>query len=123
MPTFDKKIGKNSELRPIPNKKIGENLFKELKLILAKKISKNLNKKLKLKFIYNDHHLKKETIMMIIETSSKVYKLKTYNKVIANLIHNTRWQQSIKKEINNLKIYHTWKYKKLLENKMVIRYK
>ena len=40
--------------------------------------------------------------MSIIETSSKVYEPKTYDEVIADPIHGTRWRQAIE-EIHNLR--------------------
>ena len=61
--------------------------------------------------------------MSIIKTNSKFYEPKTYDKVIIDLIHNTRWRQTIEKKIHNLEIYYTWEYKKSLESKKAIRYK
>ena len=52
-------------------------------------------------------YLKKEPIISITDISSKIYKPKTYNEVIANPIYSTRWWQVIKEKIHNLKIYHT----------------
>ena len=69
-----------------------KNSYKELGPTLTKKISKSLNKKLGLSFIYNDIYLKKEIIILIIKTKSKIYELKTYDKVIINPIYNIKWQ-------------------------------
>ena len=70
---FDERIGENSELKPTLDKKIGKNSYKELKSTSAKKIGKSLNKKLGPSFAYNDMHLKKQAVMLITETSSKIY--------------------------------------------------
>ena len=68
-------------------------------------------------------HLKKEATISIIETSSKIYKPKSYDKTIADPIYGTRWRQAIEEKIHNLEIYHTWKYEELLESRKVIEYK
>lgn len=88
--TFDKKIGKNLELKPSSNKKIVKNLYKELGLTLTNKISRNLNKKLWPSFTYSHMYLKKKTAILIIKINNKVYKLKTYNEIITNLIYCIR---------------------------------
>lgn len=41
-------------------------------------------------------------IKFLTETSSKMYKPKTYNKVIDNLIHKNRWHETIDKKLSNL---------------------
>lgn len=104
--TPNKRIDENLGLEPTFNNKISKNLYKKLKLTSAKKINKSLNKKLESSFIYNNIYIRKETIISIIKIWSKVYKLKTYNETIANLIYGIRWQQVIKKEIYHLEIYH-----------------
>ena len=109
-PILDKRIGKNSKLESTPEKKIGKNLYKELKLTPAKKIGKSLNKKLKLSFTYNNMYLREKAAMSITKTRSKVYELKTYNKAISNPIHSIKWQQFIEEKIHNLEIHHTWEY-------------
>ena len=91
-PTPGEKIGKNSELGLTPNEKIGENSYKELRPTLAEKIGKSLNKKLEPSFAHNDKLLRKEAAISIIETSSKVYKPKTYDKAIIDIIHSIRWR-------------------------------
>ena len=52
--------------------------------------------------------------MLIKETCSKVYKPKTYNEAIADLIHGTRWRQ------HNLQIHHTWEYEERPESRKAI---
>ena len=119
-PTPNTKIGENSELGSTPDERIGKNLYKELKPIPTKKIGKSLNKKLEPSFAHNDIYLKKEAAILITKISSKVYKLKSYNEVIADLLHSTRWRQAIEEEIYTLEIYHTWDYKELPEGKKAI---
>ena len=82
-----------------------------------------MNKKLRPSFTHNDMHLRKEAVMSIIETNSKVYEPKSYDKAIANPIYGTRWRQAIEKEIHNLKIHHTWEYEELPEGRKTIRCK
>ena len=72
------------------NKKINKSLYKKLKSNNIKKIDKNLNKKLKPSFIYYNIHLRKIFFILIIKINSKIYKLKTYNKIIKSLIYNIR---------------------------------
>ena len=78
-----------------------------LKSTITKRINKSLNKELSLSLICNDIYLKIEVIVSIIKINSKVCELKIYNKIIADLIYSIKWQQVIKKEIYNLKIYYT----------------
>ena len=89
-PTSNERIGKNSELGPIPDKRIGKNLYKELRPTAARKIGKSLNKKLGPSFTYNNMHLRKKAMILITEISNKIYKQKSYNEVIADPIHNIR---------------------------------
>ena len=88
--TSNEKIDKNLKLKSSPDEKIGDNLYKKLESTLAKKIGKNLNNKLSLSFTYNNMHLRKKFAILITRTNKKVYKSKTYNKAITNLIHSTK---------------------------------
>lgn len=43
--------------------------------------------------------------MSIIETRSKIYKPKIYDKAIYNLIYRQGWQKTIENKLRNLKNY------------------
>lgn len=60
---------------------------------------------------------------LVIETSSKVRKPKTYNKAINNHIYENRWHKVIDKELWNLNTYQTWCYTSLSDNQKGISYK
>lgn len=49
--------------------------------------------------------LTQKQAIFIIETLSKIYKSKTYKKVINNLIYSQHWRKTIKKELQNLENY------------------
>lgn len=58
-----------------------------------------------------------------IESSSKVHKPKTYDKIIDNLIYKNKLCKAIDKELWNLDSNYIWYYKKLLFTKKKIRCK
>lgn len=54
-----------------------------------------------------------DVVMLMIKASSKIYKLKSYDKTINNLIHGWPQKKAIKKKLHNMKIYQTWEYDEL----------
>lgn len=58
--------------------------------------------------------------MLALETKRKIYKLVSYNKAIANLVHITRWYQAVNKKLYNLDQYNIQTYKKVPKNQKVI---
>lgn len=55
-------------------------------------------------------------MISIIEANSKVYKLKTYNKIANNPIYRKYQKNAINKKSFNLKLYNIQKFKKFLSN-------
>lgn len=72
-------------------------LTQRLKVNLGRKLGKNLLDKLV--------RLIQKLVKLVIETISKVHKLKIYNKAINNLINKNKWQKVIDKEFWNLNSY------------------
>lgn len=44
-------------------------------------------------------------VKIFIIINCKIYKYKTYNKIINNLIYKNRWCKTINKELQNFKTY------------------
>lgn len=55
-----------------------------------------------------------------MKTIRKIHKLTNYKQLISNQIYKKRLKKTIKEELQNLKNYYTWKYKKLLANYKII---
>lgn len=49
----------------------------------------------------------------MVENISRIYKFIIYKKAINDLTYKKIWQETIKKELQNLKNHHTCKYIKL----------
>ncbi len=61
-----------------------------------------------------------ETAMSITEYSSKIYEPTSYEKATNDPVHDKRWQEAIKEELQNLKNHQTWEYNKLLSDRKAI---
>lgn len=69
------------------------------------------------KHIYKNVRIVESTIFTL-KTSSKVYKLKYYDRTVTDLIHGTGWRQTVEEELHNLR-----KYNILSQIKLLIRQK
>lgn len=49
----------------------------------------------------------REFVKSVTEVNSKVQKLKTYNKVINDFIHENSWHEAINEELGNFNAYQT----------------
>lgn len=61
-----------------------------------------------------------KTAISIIESTSKIYKPKAYNKAINDPINGKRWREAIKKKLQNPESHYSWKYKKLFPGQKAI---
>lgn len=61
--------------------------------------------------------------MSVFKARNKVYKLKTYEKVVNNPIYNKKCKDSVDKELFNLELYNMWEFKEMPSNQKVIRLK
>lgn len=56
--------------------------------------------------------INKKTIS-VTKVNSKIYKPRTYKKVMNNSIHSRRWKKAIEEKIQNFENHHIWEYDNL----------